>query len=304
MKLLDFGSCNLDYVYSLDHIVAPGETETSEGFHLFCGGKGLNQSVAAARAGAKVYHAGCLGEDGEILRRVLAESGVNTEYLLPVEGKNGHAVIQVAKNGENSIFLFPGSNEKITEAQIDRTLAAFEEGDLLLLQNEVNALPYMVERACEKGMKIVLNPSPFNERIGKIDLSKLSCVILNRGEAAALSGKESPKEALAEIRRRYPNLAVLLTVGTEGCLYGDRKESLYQPSFRVTALDTTAAGDTFTGYFLASLTEGNPVAEGLRLASAASALAVTRAGAAPSVPYRAEVEEALKTLVPREPALF
>ncbi len=304
MKLLNFGSCNLDYVYQLDHIVAPGETETSLTTATFCGGKGLNQSLAAARAGAEVYHAGCLGEDGEVLRRILAESGVNTEYLLPVEGKNGHAVIQVAKSGENSIFLFPGSNEKITEAQIDRTLAAFEEGDLLLLQNEVNALPYMVEKAYEKGLKIALNPSPFNKKIGEIDISKLSYMILNEGEAAALSGKDNPKESLTEIRRLYPNLAVLLTVGTKGCLYNDGKQSLYQPAFRVTAVDTTAAGDTFTGYFLAALVEEKSVAEGLKLASAASALAVTRAGAAPSIPFRSEVEEVIKTLVPREPTRF
>ncbi len=304
MRILNFGSCNLDYVYQLDHIVTPGETETSFSSETFCGGKGLNQSVAAARAGAEVFHAGCLGEDGEVLRRVLEESGVDTSYLQKVEGKTGHAVIQVAKTGENCIFIFPGSNGKITEEQIDATLAAFGEGDFLVLQNEVNGVPSMVKKAAEKGMKIVLNPSPFNEKISEIDFSALSYLILNEVEAAALSGCENPKEALAELRRRYPRLSVLLTVGTKGCLFDGGKGVLYHPAFRVKAVDTTAAGDTFTGYFLACLAEGRPVAEGLKIASAASGLAVTRPGASPSIPFRDEVDEAISTLIPREPTVF
>ena len=152
MKLLNFGSCNIDYVYALDHIVAPGETEATDSLHIYAGGKGLNQSVAAARAGAEVYHAGCIGEDGDFLASLLEESGASVAYLKRVKEKNGHAIIQVTKGGENSIFLYPGSNAMVTFKDVDETLSHFEKGDFVLLQNEISSVPYIVERAYERGL--------------------------------------------------------------------------------------------------------------------------------------------------------
>lgn len=298
MKILNFGSCNLDYVYTLDHIVAPGETESSDAYAVFPGGKGLNQSVACARAGAEIWHAGCIGQNGDLLRDVLAESGANVSCLKAVESPNGHAVIQVSRKGENSIFLYPGSNEKITEEQIDGVLSRFAEGDFLLLQNEVNLVPRMVERAHARGLKIVLNPSPFNEKIGEIDFSLLTYLILNEVEGKALSGSDSPEECLAYLRKKYPALTVVLTLGTQGCILSSPRETLSHPAYAVTAVDTTAAGDTFTGYFFASVAAGEKEEEALRLASAASALAVSRMGAASSIPYLWEVREALTSLKP------
>ena len=300
MKILNFGSCNLDFVYTLDHIVAPGETESTDAYEVFAGGKGLNQSVASARAGASVYHAGCVGNNGEMLRQILEESGVDTAFLETVDSPNGHAVIQVSRKGENSIFLYPGSNEKITEEQIDRALQLFGEGDFLLLQNETNLVPYVARRGAERGMKVVLNPSPFNEKIEEIDFSRLSYLILNEVEGKALTGSDDPRECIGLLRKRYPNLAVVLTLGKEGSVYCDGDGIFRQPAFRVTAVDTTAAGDTFTGYFLASLADGISSAEALRIASAASALAVSRMGAAPSIPKKQEVLEVLPTLTPYE----
>ena len=170
MKILNFGSCNVDYVYSLDHIVRVGETEATFGREVFAGGKGLNQSIATARAGATVYHAGCIGFDGEMLKDILSESGVDVSYLRTVDAPNGHAVIQVSAKGENSIFLYGGSNEMVSESFVDEVLRGFETGDMIILQNEINDVDYIVRRAYGKGMSVILNPSPFNDIITKSNI--------------------------------------------------------------------------------------------------------------------------------------
>lgn len=294
MRILNFGSCNLDYVYSLDHIVAPGETESSYGMEIFPGGKGLNQSIAAAKAGVEVYHAGCVGEDGKLLLDILQESGVNTQYLQSVPGKNGHAMIQVTRDGENSIVLYTGSNGKITEELIDHVLENFVTGDILLLQNEINLVPLIAEKAHKKGMFTVLNPSPYNKNIEKVDLTHISCLILNEVEGKGLSKEDDPQKMLAFFREHYPELKVMLTLGKKGCIYADESAQIPHKAFAVQAVDTTAAGDTFTGYFAAGLANQLPMEKILQMASAASAISVTRNGAAPSVPYMAEVLAFLK----------
>lgn len=294
MKILNFGSCNIDYVYSLDHIVSPGETETTYKMETFPGGKGLNQSIAVARAGGMVYHAGCIGEDGEMLEEIMQKSGVDTFYLKKVPEKNGHAVIQVTSAGENSIFLYPGSNEMVTKEYIDSALENFGEGDMLLLQNEISNIDYIVEKAYEKGMCIILNPSPFNDKINKIDFNMLSYIILNEVEMKEVSGIDSVKESLDSMNKKYPDLKVMLTLGSRGCIYKDSKKEVSQDIFPVEVVDTTAAGDTFTGYFIAGISMGNDILEVLKTASMASAIAVSRKGAAPSIPKRCEVLEALK----------
>ena len=293
MKILNFGSCNIDHVYSLDHIVAVGETETTNKVELFPGGKGLNQSIALARAGARVYHAGCVGHDSDILTDILSQNGVDLSFLTKVDETNGHAVIQVSAVGENSIFIYPGSNEMITKPLIDDVLAHFEKGDMLLLQNEISHVDYIVERAHEKGMCVLLNPSPFNERISKIDLRMISYLILNEIEAKEYSGKSDYQENIHYFRKNYPNLKVMLTLGANGCVYFDKDREVHHGAYEIEVVDTTAAGDTFTGYFAAELSRGTDYSQILRIASGASALAVSRAGAAPSIPTYAEVLEAL-----------
>ena len=176
MKILNFGSCNIDFVYKLDHIVTIGETETSNSMQVFPGGKGLNQSVALAKAGMEVYHAGCIGTDGEMLTDVLESNGVDISNIKKVAEKTGHAIIQVSSKGDNSIFLYPGSNAKITEEFVDEVLDKFQKGDILLLQNEINKIDYIIEKAYEKGMCIILNPSPYNDKIKKIDFNMLSYI--------------------------------------------------------------------------------------------------------------------------------
>lgn len=296
VKILNFGSCNIDYVYSLDHIVEVGETETTHKREIFPGGKGLNQSIAAAKAGAAIFHAGCVGCDGELLTDILTENGVDISYMSKTDGTNGHAVIQVSSAGENSIFLYPGSNEMVTKEYIDSVLENFEQDDIILLQNEISNVDYIVEKAYQKKLCIILNPSPFNEEMKKIDFGKLSYIILNEVEAKAISGCDVPEEGLSYIRSRYPGLKVMLTLGCNGCIYMDEAHELYQPAFEVEAVDTTAAGDTFTGYFIAELSRGTEYREILKISSAASAIAVSRKGAAPSIPDRTEVLSSLDSL--------
>ena len=300
MKVLNFGSLNLDYVYRVEHFVQPGETLSASSQAVNPGGKGLNQSIALARAGAEVYHAGCLGVGGEGLGKLLRENGVDTTYLFPTDELQGNAVIQVDQSGQNCILLFGGSNQCITSGQVDKTLAAFSAGDYLVLQNEVNDLPMIVEKAWERGMKIVLNPSPYNEKLSAVDFGKLSWLLVNEVEAAQLSGSEDPEEAWRVLHEAYPHLSVLITLGSAGSVAyrveNGEVETARQEAFRVRAVDTTAAGDTFTGFFIGALLEDKPLQECMRRASMASALGVTRPGAAGSIPTRDEMEDALAKL--------
>ena len=296
MKVLNLGSMNLDMVYGVDHIVKPGETESSLSMNTFLGGKGMNQSVALAKAGAEVWQGGMIGEDGQPFLDACGVYGVHGEYICRVEGKSGHAVIQIDQNAQNSILLFGGANQRLTEEYVDEVLSNFGAEDLLLLQNEVNLMPYIVERAYEKGMTIALNPSPFNGKLDAVDLKKISVFLLNEVEGEQITGKREPEAMIAEMRRMFPKAKIVLTLGENGVIYADEREYSVQPAFPVGAVDTTAAGDTFTGYFLAGLTEGMPVPEILRLSAMAAAIAVTRAGAVPSIPWREEVEDALAKL--------
>jgi len=291
MKIVNFGSCNIDYVYSLDHIVNVGETETTNKLETFAGGKGLNQSIAIARAGAKVYHAGCIGEDGETLRNIMSESGVDLSYIKNTTAKNGHAIIQVSDKGENSIFIYPGSNSEVSKDYIDRVLEDFEKGDILLLQNEISNINYIIEKAYEKQMCIIFNPSPINQKIYEVDFNKLSYVILNEIEAKAISGNENAEECLSFFSENYPKLKVMLTLGGKGSVYFDNENKISQAAFLVDAVDTTGAGDTFTGYFVAGISKNENYEDILKKASAASAIAVSRMGAAPSIPEIDEVEK-------------
>ena len=293
MKVLIFGSMNLDLVYSVDHIVQPGETEASFALDTFLGGKGLNQSMALAKAGVEVYQGGMIGEDGQVFLDACAEYGVKADYIRTVPGKSGHAVIQRDKNAQNCILLYGGANQMLTEEYVDSVLANFEAGDILLLQNEVNQMPYIVEKAYGKGMQIALNPSPFNEKLSAVDMAKISIFLLNEVEGNQVTGLTDPNEIIAEMLRRFPKAKIVLTLGKDGAVYADAEQKHFQPIFKVQAVDTTAAGDTFTGYFLAGLLSGLPVPEILKMSAKASSIAVTRAGAVPSIPYRDEVLSAL-----------
>ena len=294
MRVLNIGSMNLDYVYRVDHIILPGETEATESREVFLGGKGINQSVALAKAGAEVYHAGMIGPNGRPFLDACKEYGVHAEFIRQLDAPDGHTIIQIDKHAQNSILLFGGTNQMLTKEYIDEVLAHFTADDLLLLQNEVNLLPYIVERAYAKGMKIALNPSPFNEKLDAVDMSKIGIFLLNEVEGDQLTGKTQPQEILDTLKALYPHARIVLTLGKDGALYADQNETCFQPIFPVDAVDTTAAGDTFTGYFIAGLIQGLPMQEVLRTSAKASSIAVTRPGAVPSIPYRDEVLHSLQ----------
>ena len=294
MRVLNFGSLNLDYVYQVDHFVRPGETLSATARTVKPGGKGLNQSIALARAGVQVDHAGCIGAGGDMLKALLDENGVDTRRLIQVDEMQGHTVIQVNREGENCILLYGGSNQCVTEAQIKATLSDYSEGDWLVLQNEINNLPAIVDAAWERGMVIALNPSPCNDRLKAVDFGKLSWLLVNEVEAEQISGSADPDAAFSWIHARYPGLSVLITLGSAGSLVfrtdGDRVERVSQDAFKVKAVDTTAAGDTFTGYFISGLTENIPLQDCMRRASRASSISVTRLGAADSIPRLEELD--------------
>lgn len=289
MKVLNFGFLNLDYVYQVESILIPGETQASKDRQIFCGGKGLNQSIALAKAGIPVYHAGLIGEGGEALLEVCKENGVNTEFIRQIPGPCGHTVIQVDKNGQNCILLFGGSNRSMTREFVDEVLDCFEEGDIILLQNEINELDYIIDRAYARHMMIILNPSPFDQALEQCDLTKISLFLMNEIEGFQITGEREPDKILQKVKELYPNARVVLTLGSDGSMYQDDTGIYRQEIFKVKAVDTTAAGDTFTGYFIASIIEGLSVQEGLELAAKASAIAVSRPGATASIPLRSEV---------------
>ena len=293
MKILNFGSCNIDIVCGVDHIVRPGETISADTVEHFVGGKGLNQSVAIANAGAEVYHAGCIGADGEILRSFMEEMGIDLRYLRVTDGKSGQAIIQVDKNGENAIFLYKGANHEITKEYVDSVLYDFSQGDILVLQNEINNVEYIVDKAYDRGMKIFFNPAPFNVVAANIDLSKLYCIIPNVIESSGYSGSEDYNAFSHLIKNKYPELKAVITLGKDGCVYIDKNVEIRQNAFEVKTVDTTAAGDTFVGYFVAETSRGKNSSDAIKTACAAAALTVSRKGAAPSIPKDYEVVEFL-----------
>ena len=248
MKALNYGSLNIDFVYNVEHFVRSGETISSQNMAIFAGGKGLNQSVALAKSGIDTWHAGCIGEDGEFLADILQKSGAHTELISRLPGRNGHAIIQKQPNGQNCILLYGGSNQQNTRVQIDEVMSHFEKGDYLILQNEINEISYIMERAHEKGMIIVLNPSPMDEKIRTYPLEYVDYFLLNEIEAKDLTGFDqnladtdqhrvqemdevsSAWDALLEeVCSHFPNSKVVLTLGEYGSIYKDEKQKIPQP---------------------------------------------------------------------------
>ncbi|MBQ7036617.1 MAG: helix-turn-helix domain-containing protein [Clostridia bacterium] len=296
MKILNFGSCNIDYVYAVDHFVKAGETLSANSMEIFPGGKGLNQSIALARAGAPVFHAGYVGRDGGLLLSALKNSRVDISYIEEKDMPNGHAIIQVDKNGENCIFLHGGTNQCITREYIDKVLFTFSCEDILLLQNEINEIPYIIDKAHSLGIQIVFNPAPFTKELQNIDLTKISYLILNETEAEGFCTSDNPDVFIAYMRKHHPHLKSVITLGNQGSIYVDNRAVIVQSAYQVETVDTTAAGDTFIGFFLARLADGASVEGALKIASAASAITVSRAGASPSIPYMHEVSGMLKSM--------
>ena len=286
MKVLNFGSLNYDHVYEVDHFVLPGETMSSLSYMRGFGGKGLNQSIALKKAGLDVYHAGRVGYDGQDFIDYLNKYGVKTDYLMKDEkNAGGHARIEVCR-GENRIVLYGGANQLIDEKQVDDVLEHFEEGDVLLLQNEISSMAYIIQRAHEKGMYIAFNTAPMNELVFSYPLDLVDLFIVNETEGRGLSECDSEKieDIILALKEKYADKEVVMTVGKDGSYYIGKDMVVYQKAYPVTAVDTTAAGDTFTGFFLASYLKDKDVKKALDLAAKASSITVQGKGAADSIP--------------------
>lgn len=293
----NFGSINLDHFYRVPHLVAPGETLASRDYRVGLGGKGANQSLAMARAGGRLNHWGRVGRQDAWARDALAEAGVDVSRVTLVEGPSGHAIIQVDDSGENAIILFPGANHGTSREELAELVAAASPGDWLLLQNECSGLEALIPLAVERGMQVAFNPAPMDNQAARLPLPLCSVLFVNRTEAAALVDLAPDAEAMAlldALAARLPDTEVVLTLGGEGAWHQHRDTRRHQPALPVVAVDTTAAGDTFIGYYLAALQAGLPIAECLRRAATAAALTVQRPGAAESIPALDEVERALQ----------
>ncbi|OHV08766.1 ribokinase [Kushneria phosphatilytica] len=299
-RLHNYGSINIDHVYRVPHLVRPGETLASREYRPVLGGKGANQSLAMARAGGDVTHWGRLGESDRWALAPLREAGVSSEQIELIEGPSGHTVIQVDDEGENAIVLFGGANQGFDATRLDTLFATTTPGDWLLLQNECNDTATVIEHALEAGLHVAFNPAPMVEAIRQLPLERLALLFLNRVEAATLAecDEKAPTEQLIQaLTERYPGPDIVLTLGRDGAHFlpgrASNESVLFEPALKVRAVDTTGAGDTFIGYFLAALQANRTISECLARASAAAALGVQRSGAADSIPLKEEVERLL-----------
>ncbi|GAA0179923.1 ribokinase [Clostridium sediminicola] len=286
MRILNFGSLNIDYVYLLDHFVRPGETLSSEEFFLDSGGKGLNQSIALAHAGVQVYQAGMIGKDGEFLKEILNENGVDTQYIETIDEPTGNAIIQVDKKGQNCIILFGGANHKITSEYINKVFSSFNKGDYIVLQNEINCMDLIIKKAKEKEMIVVFNPAPMSREVHLYPLELVDILIVNEVEGEELSGEKEPEKIIEKLLSDLPKTAVILTLGENGSIYADKTKRIScSVGKNVKVIDTTAAGDTYIGYFVAMITTGKSVKDAMKIASKACDICVSKSGAAETIPY-------------------
>ena len=290
MQILNIGSINIDHVYEVNHFVRPGETLNGLSYQIFAGGKGFNQSVALTRAGAETLHAGRVGKDAIWLLNRLKIEGVDTSHVTVCEAATGHAIIQVAPSGENAIVLYGGANQLISETDVISALSSCVAGDFLLLQNEISSVALAIEKAHEKGMRIVFNPAPMAKDVHHYPLEFVDIFVLNEIEAEELTGKSQPADVGARMRELFPNAVTVLTQGNKGATYFDADSTHHQSAFLVDVVDTTAAGDSFIGYFITVLMQTGDPAKALAMGCRAAAICVTRAGAADSIPLAHELE--------------
>jgi ribokinase len=283
------GSLNLDYVYRVQSIVRPGETIMAQGSNTHFGGKGANQSIALARAGANVFHVGMIGPDGTELLKNLQTNHVDSKYVQISSNRTGHAIIQVQESGENSIIVESGANGAIPHELITEALGHAVSGDWLLTQNETNLIEWTIGYAKERGMKVAYNPSPFDRATADEVLDSIDLLILNKSEGQALTEQEEPNQILDAIFKRNNSVEVVITLGDLGAYYATSSSKIFEPAIKVAAIDTTAAGDTFLGYFIGSRIANLSPSESLQRATKAASICVTRVGAANSIPLLSEI---------------
>ncbi|WP_457650790.1 ribokinase [Profundibacter sp.] len=285
MTIYNLGSINADHFYQVSHLPDPGETLAADAFSTGLGGKGINQSVAAAQAGSKVVHIGAVGPDGQWAVDRIAGFGIETQHIQRVETPTGHAIINVDAGGENAIVIFSGANNCQSVMQIEQVLGGADKGDILLLQNETTLQAEAAKIAHDRGLKVIYSAAPFSVEAVRNVMEYVTILMMNQVESEQLcAGLETDLASL-------PVSEIIVTKGSNGAMWlqPETGETSYTPSFPVKPVDTTAAGDTFAGYVAAGLDQGMNVQDAMRRASAAAALKVTRKGTADVIPSADEV---------------
>ena len=280
MAIINFGSLNYDYVYQVPHFSGGNETIRSRQTRTDFGGSGLKQSCALAQAGELVYHAGLIGQNGLPLKDFLTQSSVNTDLLQTCTAPQGHCILQVAPNKERAALVYGGSNSEITPDFIDRCLESFGQGDFLLVQNEITNIPYLIDIAYEKGMRIIFNTSPVDEDIFRSACNKCEWLIMNDTECMEIADCDEVTTAFSKLQKQYPSCNILVTMGEEGSICYYKGNVYVQNAYPVSVADIVNSGDAFTGYFVAAWMRSLPIEECLDLASRAGAIAVSRPGGA------------------------
>ncbi|MEP4889024.1 MAG: ribokinase [Aliiglaciecola sp.] len=290
MAVINFGSINIDHVYQVDHFVQPGETLSSTDYQQLLGGKGANQSIALAKAGSDVRHVGKINEHDAHFKQAMIKAGVDCKYVQCTDSPTGHAIIQVASSGENAIVLFGGANLEIDNKDVLRALDDADESAWVLTQNETSSIDIVFQEAKKLGLKVAFNPAPMTDSVKQLPSDCIDLLIVNEVEAAEIAGVSDIDQIESYFREQWSHAEVLITLGKQGVRFVLAEETIDVPAFLVDTVDTTAAGDTFIGYFLAAYSRRNKPKEALVRACAASAIAVTRNGAAQSIPSTEEVD--------------
>ena len=285
MAIYNLGSINADVFYTLPHLVEPGETLAASSVYQGLGGKGANMSVAACRAGAQVNHIGAVGPDGDWAIKRLADYGINVENIQTVQEKTGHAIIMVDGAGENAIVIYSGANLQITESDVTRAFQSARAGDYFLTQNETSSQQVAAKAAKTAGLRVAYAAAPFDADAAVKVLPYLDLLFLNQVEAEQL------QTATGKSLKQLPVEDVIVTLGSKGCVWhaSSAGTETHCAARKVNPIDTTGAGDTFTGYVLAALDRGAPMAEAIELATKAGAIMVTRKGTADVIPTLEEV---------------
>jgi ribokinase len=290
MAVINFGSINIDHVYQVDHFVQPGETISSTHYQQLLGGKGANQSIALAKAGTEVKHVGKIHEHDANFKQAMIKQGVDCKYVQCSDTPTGHAIIQVNTSGENAIVLFGGANQEIDSKDILRALDDATPSDWVLTQNETSCIDEVFQQAKQQNLKVAFNPAPMTDSVKQLPHNCIDLLIVNEVEAGEISGKTEIDAIEQYFRQDWSHAEVIITLGKQGVRMVLADETIDVPAFVVDTVDSTAAGDTFIGYFLSAYSKRQKAKDALTRACAASAIAVTREGAAQSIPNPDEVD--------------
>lgn len=297
-KVLVVGSCNTDMMVKAKHLPVPGETIIGEKFYMIPGGKGANQAVAIARLGGEVTFVCKTGNDifGHQSQQLFEEEGIDISYILSDKtNPSGVALITVDEEAENCIVVASGANANLLPKDLKFIDPVIDASDIILMQLEIpmETVIYVAELAREKGKPVILNPAPAQDLPQRL-LQCLSIITPNETEAQMISGVAITDEAsaikAAEVIAGMGVEKVIITLGSKGCLVYSEGIAELVSAYKVEAIDTTAAGDTFNGALAVALTERSNVVDAVRFACKAAAICVTRIGAQASVPYRTEVD--------------